>query len=79
MCFKNLSLLLWGCKRMFSFIMNGNAQTGWRTYRRPDEKSGGHGVGWSPIIPYKFAVPEGWEEVCNLLSLARSLTLLSIL
>ncbi|CAA7396697.1 unnamed protein product [Spirodela intermedia] len=36
---------------------------GWRTYRRPDEKSGGHGVGWSPIIPYSFAVPEGWEEV----------------
>ncbi|KAK1384383.1 hypothetical protein POM88_022118 [Heracleum sosnowskyi] len=23
---------------------------GWRTYQRPDEKSGGHGVGWSPII-----------------------------
>ncbi|KAH8515754.1 hypothetical protein H0E87_004264 [Populus deltoides] len=27
---------------------------GWRTYRRPDDKSGGHGVGWSPIIPYLF-------------------------
>ncbi|KAF9612347.1 hypothetical protein IFM89_039065 [Coptis chinensis] len=38
-------------------------QTGWRTYRRPDEKSGGHGVGWSPIIPYSFSVPQGWEEV----------------
>lgn len=25
-------------------------QTGWRTYRRPDDKSGGHGVGWSPIM-----------------------------
>ncbi|XP_078434954.1 thylakoid lumenal protein (Mog1/PsbP/DUF1795-like photosystem II reaction center PsbP family protein) isoform X2 [Wolffia australiana] len=37
--------------------------TGWRTYQRPDEKSGGHGVGWSPIIPYAFDVPEGWEEV----------------
>ncbi|GMH21589.1 hypothetical protein Nepgr_023431 [Nepenthes gracilis] len=36
---------------------------GWRTYRRPDEKSGGHGVGWSPIIPYIFSVPQGWEEV----------------
>ncbi|CAM9002451.1 unnamed protein product [Rhodiola kirilowii] len=36
---------------------------GWRTYRRPDEKSGGHGVGWSPIIPYTFSVPSGWEEV----------------
>ncbi|KAJ6819980.1 psbP domain-containing protein 4, chloroplastic [Iris pallida] len=36
---------------------------GWRTYRRPDEKSGGHGVGWSPIIPYTFKVPGGWEEV----------------
>ncbi|KAJ6405435.1 hypothetical protein OIU84_013404 [Salix udensis] len=36
---------------------------GWRTYRRPDEKSGGHGVGWSPIIPYLFSVPQGWEEV----------------
>ncbi|XP_047322344.1 psbP domain-containing protein 4, chloroplastic isoform X1 [Impatiens glandulifera] len=38
-------------------------QQGWRTYRRPDEKSGGHGVGWSPIIPYYFQVPENWEEV----------------
>ena len=38
-------------------------QTGWRTYRRPDEKSGGHGVGWSPIIPYSFKVPDGWDEV----------------
>ncbi|KAI3983199.1 hypothetical protein MKX01_039690 [Papaver californicum] len=37
--------------------------TGWRTYRRPDAKSGGHGVGWSPIIPYTFSVPQGWEEV----------------
>ncbi|XP_058184216.1 psbP domain-containing protein 4, chloroplastic isoform X3 [Rhododendron vialii] len=37
--------------------------TGWRTYRRPDEKSGGHGVGWSPIIPYLFFVPQDWEEV----------------
>ncbi|WOL01559.1 psbP domain-containing protein 4, chloroplastic [Canna indica] len=38
-------------------------ENGWRTYRRPDDKSGGHGVGWSPIIPYSFKVPEGWEEV----------------
>ena len=38
-------------------------KTGWRTYRRPDEKSGGHGVGWSPIIPYSFRVPKEWEEV----------------
>ncbi|WCJ43431.1 Mog1/PsbP/DUF1795-like photosystem II reaction center PsbP family protein [Euphorbia peplus] len=38
-------------------------QQGWRTYRRPDEKSGGHGVGWSPIIPYSFKVPQEWEEV----------------
>eukprot|EP00262_Sarcandra_glabra_P001725 TRINITY_DN11873_c0_g1_i1.p1 TRINITY_DN11873_c0_g1~~TRINITY_DN11873_c0_g1_i1.p1 ORF type:complete len:279 (+),score=51.89 TRINITY_DN11873_c0_g1_i1:186-1022(+) len=38
-------------------------EQGWRTYRRPDEKSGGHGVGWSPIIPYTFSVPEEWEEV----------------
>ncbi|KAJ1395791.1 Mog1/PsbP, alpha/beta/alpha sandwich [Sesbania bispinosa] len=28
-----------------------------------DEKSGGHGVGWSPIIPYTFSVPQEWEEV----------------
>lgn len=43
---------------------NGNvSQTGWRTYRRPDEKSGGHGVGWSPIIPYAFSVPQDWNEV----------------
>lgn len=38
-------------------------EEGWRTYRRPDDKSGGHGVGWSPIIPYIFKVPEGWGEV----------------
>ncbi|KAH7680977.1 Photosystem II protein [Dioscorea alata] len=38
-------------------------EQGWRTYRRPDDKSGGHGVGWSPIIPYLFKVPQGWEEV----------------
>lgn len=38
-------------------------EQGWRTYQRPDDKSGGHGVGWSPIIPYLFSVPEGWEEV----------------
>lgn len=39
------------------------AQAGWRTYRRPDDKSGGHGVGWSPMIPYTFSVPVKWEEV----------------
>ncbi|CAN6330781.1 unnamed protein product [Urochloa humidicola] len=38
-------------------------ENGWRTYRRPDDKSGGHGVGWSPIIPYSFRVPDGWDEV----------------
>ncbi|PON99701.1 PsbP family [Trema orientale] len=38
-------------------------EEGWRTYRRPDEKSGGHGVGWSPIIPYAFSVPQDWDEV----------------
>lgn len=42
--------------------LSGPDQNGWRTYRRPDEKSGGHGVGWSPIIPYSFKVPDGWEE-----------------
>lgn len=38
-------------------------ETGWKTYRRPDEKSGGHGVGWSPITPYTFDVPPEWDEV----------------
>lgn len=38
-------------------------KNGWRTYQRPDDKSGGHGVGWSPIIPYAFSVPQGWDEV----------------
>lgn len=38
-------------------------ENGLRTYRRPDAKSGGHGVGWSPIIPYSFRVPDEWEEV----------------
>lgn len=48
-------------KKTFKLIII--AQTGWRTYRRPDEKSGGHGVGWSPITPYTFDVPQEWEEV----------------
>ncbi|KAI3460514.1 hypothetical protein Pfo_017177 [Paulownia fortunei] len=38
-------------------------EQGWRTYQRPEDKSGGHGVGWSPIIPYAFSVPQDWEEV----------------
>ncbi|CAA0812921.1 PsbP domain-containing protein 4- chloroplastic [Striga hermonthica] len=38
-------------------------EQGWRTYQRPDDKSGGHGVGWSPIIPYAFSVPQDWDEV----------------
>ncbi|KAL3845453.1 hypothetical protein ACJIZ3_002856 [Penstemon smallii] len=38
-------------------------EQGWRTYQRPDDKSGGHGVGWSPIIPYAFSVPPDWDEV----------------
>ncbi|KAL9144615.1 hypothetical protein ABFS82_14G307700 [Erythranthe guttata] len=42
---------------------NPTNKTGWRTYQRPDDKSGGHGVGWSPIIPYAFSVPQNWEEV----------------
>lgn len=48
---------------MVDFTRKTYAQTGWRTYRRPDEKSGGHGVGWSPIIPYAFSVPQDWQEV----------------
>lgn len=31
-------------------------------YRRPEGKSGGHGVGWSEIPRYGFKVPAGWEE-----------------
>ncbi|GLJ23939.1 hypothetical protein SUGI_0455030 [Cryptomeria japonica] len=38
-------------------------ENGMRTYHRPEAKSGGHGVGWSPIIPYTFTVPPDWEEV----------------
>lgn len=38
-------------------------EQGWRTYQRPEDKSGGHGVGWSPIIPYTFSVPQDWDEV----------------
>ncbi|KAK1312406.1 hypothetical protein QJS10_CPA07g00362 [Acorus calamus] len=37
-------------------------QPGWRIYQRPDENSGGHGVGWSPIIPYKFKVSQDWDD-----------------
>ena len=35
---------------------------GFRTYARPEGKSGGHGVGWSEIPTYSFRVPEGWKE-----------------
>lgn len=42
------------------------AQAGWRTYQRPEDKSGGHGVGWSPIIPYTFSVPQDWDEVIRI-------------
>lgn len=38
-------------------------ENGLRTYHRPEAKSGGHGVGWSPMIPYSFTVPPDWEEV----------------
>ncbi|XWS25025.1 hypothetical protein CRYUN_Cryun27aG0035400 [Craigia yunnanensis] len=36
-------------------------EQGWRTYRRPDDKSGGHGVGWSPIVPVSIADLGGTE------------------
>mmetsp|Transcript_53499 Transcript_53499/g.170188 ORF Transcript_53499/g.170188 Transcript_53499/m.170188 type:complete len:262 (+) Transcript_53499:308-1093(+) len=32
-------------------------------YKRPEGKSGGHGVGWSEIPPYSFTIPDGWKEV----------------
>mmetsp|Transcript_8162 Transcript_8162/g.27030 ORF Transcript_8162/g.27030 Transcript_8162/m.27030 type:complete len:234 (+) Transcript_8162:5076-5777(+) len=35
---------------------------GERLYKRPVEKSGGHGVGWSEITPYTFVTYTGWEE-----------------
>jgi hypothetical protein len=35
---------------------------GFRSYRRPEGKSGGHGVGWSEIPRYSFRLPDGWEE-----------------
>lgn len=34
-----------------------------RVYLRPDGKSGGHGIGWSEITPYRFQTYEGWEEI----------------
>ena len=46
---------------------------GLRTYRRPDGKSGGHGVGWSPMAPYSFKVPQDWEEVSLMSGRRRSL------
>ena len=36
--------------------------TGERVYLRPRGKSGGHGVGWSEITPYKFTTCAGWDE-----------------
>ena len=39
--------------------LNSNGE---RIYTRPRDKSGGHGVGWSEITPYKFLTFAGWEE-----------------
>ena len=36
---------------------------GFRTYKRPEGKSGGHGVGWSEIPQYSFRVPDGFDEI----------------
>ncbi|KAG2497548.1 hypothetical protein HYH03_004295 [Edaphochlamys debaryana] len=36
---------------------------GYYLYRRPEGKSGGHGVGWSEIPQYTFKVPPGWDEI----------------
>ncbi|GIL74915.1 hypothetical protein Vretifemale_4777 [Volvox reticuliferus] len=38
-------------------------EEGFYMYVRPEGKSGGHGVGWSEIPPYKFKVPKGWDEI----------------
>eukprot|EP00271_Cylindrocystis_brebissonii_P012911 TRINITY_DN32419_c0_g1_i1.p1 TRINITY_DN32419_c0_g1~~TRINITY_DN32419_c0_g1_i1.p1 ORF type:complete len:292 (+),score=45.41 TRINITY_DN32419_c0_g1_i1:200-1075(+) len=38
-------------------------EEGLRTYKRPEGKSGGHGIGWSELIPYSFKVPDEWQEV----------------
>lgn len=35
---------------------------GYAQYKRPEGKSGGHGVGWSEVPRYSFRVPSGWEE-----------------
>eukprot|EP00250_Pteridium_aquilinum_P022767 c25679_g1_i1 orf=409-1233(-) len=69
----SLSSLLFGVENAFGvkqILLAGRVpglsspdENGLRTYRRPDAKSGGHGVGWSPIIPYSFKVPDDWEEV----------------
>nr|AAK49577.1 Unknown protein [Arabidopsis thaliana] len=42
--------------------LNEPDEEGWRTYRRPDEKLGGHGDGWRTIIPYAFAGAEDCNE-----------------
>ncbi|GBF95417.1 hypothetical protein Rsub_08379 [Raphidocelis subcapitata] len=35
---------------------------GFFLYKRPEGKSGGHGVGWSEIPRYSFRIPGGWDE-----------------
>lgn len=42
--------------------LSGPDADGFRTYTRPEGKSGGHGVGWSEIPRYQFKIPSGWEE-----------------
>lgn len=36
---------------------------GFFVYERPQDKSGGHGVGWTEIPRYSFRIPPGWEEM----------------
>lgn len=36
---------------------------GYQTYKRPEGKSGGHGIGWSEIPQYTFRLTQGWEEM----------------
>lgn len=43
-------------------LSNEADENGFYLYKRPEGKSGGHGVGWSEIPRYQFKVPAGWDE-----------------
>lgn len=61
---------IFSCFKFYSFMQSEYLSSLGRTmFRQVGQHikyltiSRGHGVRWSPIIPYVFPIPDGWEEV----------------